>query len=177
MAASKVPGIREGKPGRPSIFTEELGNKICMLISTGCSLRKISAMDDMPHMDSICRWIIKDKEFYERYARAQEARAEVLLSEIVELSDSSAEGEFTTERDPSGVNHRRLQIDTRKWVIAKMFPKKYGEKVDVEHKGSVEVTSITRKVIDPLTIDQKLSEVPLKALESDAELIGDGDDE
>ena len=128
MAASKVPGIQTGSQGRPGIYSEELGEKICTLIATGFSLRKIGAMDDMPHMDTILRWVIKDKLFYERYAQAQAARAEFLLSEIVELSDEMAADNCSTTRDPSGVNHRRLQIDTRKWVIAKMFPKKYGDK-------------------------------------------------
>lgn len=128
MAASKVLAVKKGNRGRPSIYSDELGERICALIAEGYSLRKVASLDDTPDMDTICRWIVKDKDFYERYARAQAVRAEVLLSEIVELSDDSAIEAYTTQKDPSGVQHRRLQIDTRKWAIAKMFPKKYGDK-------------------------------------------------
>ena len=34
------------------------------------------------------------------------------------------------------IDHRRLQIDTRKWLIGKMAPKKYGDKQQLEHSGA-----------------------------------------
>ena len=33
------------------------------------------------------------------------------------------------------VARSRLRVDARKWVAAKLLPKKYGEKVDVAHYG------------------------------------------
>jgi hypothetical protein len=33
------------------------------------------------------------------------------------------------------IAHKRVQIDTRKWMLSKMLPKVYGDKVTTEHSG------------------------------------------
>ena len=33
------------------------------------------------------------------------------------------------------IEHRRLQIETRKWLLGKMAPKKYSDKQIYEHGG------------------------------------------
>jgi hypothetical protein len=43
----------------------------------------------------------------------------------------------TTEGDM--IEHRRLQVDARKWIAAKLKPKKYGDKQEIEHSGNVSV--------------------------------------
>lgn len=53
-----------------------------------------------------------------RYARAREARAEALAERIVALADSCT---------PENYNAVRVQIDTLKWIAARMFPKSYGD--------------------------------------------------
>mgnify|MGYP001290710800 FL=1 len=35
------------------------------------------------------------------------------------------------------IEHRRLQIESRKWLLARLMPKKYGDKQQVEHSGSI----------------------------------------
>jgi len=34
------------------------------------------------------------------------------------------------------IAHKRVQIDTRKWMLSKMLPKIYGDKVLQEHTGA-----------------------------------------
>jgi hypothetical protein len=36
------------------------------------------------------------------------------------------------------IEHRRLQVDARKWIAAKLKPRKYGEKVEQTHVGDKE---------------------------------------
>ena len=36
------------------------------------------------------------------------------------------------------LQHRRLQVDARKWYASKLAPKKYGEKVETTLTGSVD---------------------------------------
>jgi hypothetical protein len=35
----------------------------------------------------------------------------------------------------SNVSVARLQVDTRKWAAARLAPKKYGDRVEHDHKG------------------------------------------
>jgi hypothetical protein len=103
--------------GRPSIFTPELGANICARIAIGESLRAIEADDGMPAKTTILRWLSQDEAFRDQYARAREESADVLAQEIVEIAD-----------DVSGdANRDRLRVDARKWVAAKLKPKKYGD--------------------------------------------------
>lgn len=37
-----------------------------------------------------------------------------------------------TEPDPQ---RARVQIDTRKWIMSKLMPKKFGDKIQAEHTG------------------------------------------
>ena len=39
------------------------------------------------------------------------------------------------------IEHRRLQVDTRKWMLSKMLPKVYGDKQQVEVTGSLDVVT------------------------------------
>jgi hypothetical protein len=34
------------------------------------------------------------------------------------------------------IAHTRVQIDTRKWILSKMLPKIYGDKITQEHTGA-----------------------------------------
>lgn len=92
----------------------------------GMSLRKICMQDDFPDAATVYRWLDKYEEFRDKYARAREAATEDMLEEILEIADS-------TEIDP---NDKRVRIDTRKWAMGKLKPKKYGERqiVDVGNK-------------------------------------------
>lgn len=112
--------------GRPSTYSEEITDRICNLMTGGMSLRKICMQDDFPDAATVYRWLDKYDEFRDKYARAREAATEDMLEEILEIADS-------TEIDP---NDKRVRIDTRKWAMGKLKPKKYGERqiVDVGNK-------------------------------------------
>lgn len=108
--------------GRPSTYSEEITDRICNLMTGGMSLRKICMQDDFPDAATVYRWLDKYDEFRDKYARAREAATEDMLEEILEIADS-------TEIDP---NDKRVRIDTRKWAMGKLKPKKYGERTTHE---------------------------------------------
>jgi hypothetical protein len=65
---------------------------------------------------------------------------EVWSEEIIEIADDAASDKFTdangNERvDNEHINRSRLRVDTRKWLMSKLAPKKYGDKVDLRHAG------------------------------------------
>lgn len=123
---NKQDGQEKHPGGRPSSYTEEMADRICNLLTGGMSLRKICMQEDFPDAATIYRWLDKYPEFCDKYVRAREAATEDMLEEILEIADS-------TEIDP---NDKRVRIDTRKWAMGKLKPKKYGERqvVDVGNK-------------------------------------------
>jgi hypothetical protein len=81
----------------------------------------------------------------ERYARAKEAALEAMADEMLDIADdverdTYEDGEGAVRIAPDVVNRARLRVDTRKWIMSKLAPKKYGDKLDVDHKGGFVVT-------------------------------------
>lgn len=80
--------------------------------------------------------LLTDDEKSKRYARACEMRAEVMANEIIDISDDQENDVIITLDGNEIVNHNvinrsRLRVDTRKWLLSKLQPKKYGDKIDV----------------------------------------------
>ena len=113
--------------GRPSTYTPELGALICERIAVGQSLRTIEAEEGMPAKTTILRWLSQDSVFRDLYVRAKEAATDAMAEELLEIADDTA---AQTDRD-------RLRVDTRKWLLAKLQPRKYGERQTLEHEGAV----------------------------------------
>lgn len=92
---------------------------------------------------SFYRWVAKYEELQPCYNYAREIRSDTLFEEIVNIADSVNDDIIHTENGPVEnhhvINRDRLRIDARKWVVAKMQPKKYGDKMEVEQTGSIEI--------------------------------------
>lgn len=134
------------KVGRPEIWSQELADKVCQEIAHGKSMRTVCAPDDMPAMATLFRWLRTHEEFREQYARATEERTEAFAEETIDISDDSltlAQGAFDNPKlAGSLVQAQRLRVDTRKWIMAKMKPKKYGDKLDLTSDGKALPTPI-----------------------------------
>jgi hypothetical protein len=94
----------------------------------------------MPAVSTVYLWMAKHKEFSESYARAREDQADTLADQILEIADDGRNDTYTDDEGKEFVNHdvinrSRLRVDARKWVAAKLKPKKYGDKVTTEHTG------------------------------------------
>ena len=139
--------------GRPTDYTEELAAFICSEMASGRSLRSICMQEDMPSSSSVYLWLSKHNRFSDNYAKAQIDRATAMAEEILDISDDSS-GDAIVQEDrivPNSVSvaRDRLKVDTRKWLLSRMDPKRYGDKVTQEHTGGIEVSQITRRVVDP----------------------------
>jgi hypothetical protein len=89
--------------------------------------------------------LANDKDFADKYARVSEIREKVIFEEILNIADTPQIGKVETLKEwgvevktADMIEHRRLQVDARKWILGKMAPKKYGEKLDVNHGGQVD---------------------------------------
>jgi hypothetical protein len=139
--------------GRPSTFTEELALSICERIAEGQSLRSICRLLDMPAQSTVFKWLTENVKFSEQYAHARVAQAELMADELLDIADDGSNDwmdRYDKEGNVSGrvvdqeaINRSRLRVDTRKWIASKLLPKKYGDKIDHEHSGNVNLTVLT----------------------------------
>lgn len=117
--------------GRPSVFNPITAERVCTRMAAGESLSKICEDADMPAKSTVTGWALQDVEgFAAQYARAREAQAEHYAEEIITIAD--------TEED---ANRARVRIDARKWTASKLLPKRYGDRVELEHSGSIQTVS------------------------------------
>jgi len=131
--------------GRPTVFTPAIAEEICERLSEGESLRSICRDERMPSERTVRGWVIEDRDgFSTQYARAREAQAHSMAEELLEISDDGSndwmerrkqDGSVETVLDAEHVQRSRLRADTRKWLLSKMLPKVYGERVTTEHTG------------------------------------------
>lgn len=127
--------------GRPSDYTQELVDEICERIIEGESLRAICKSDNMPNTSTVLRWLDKYETFRLQYTRAKEEQAEKFADEIVQIADDGLNDTYVDENgkqrtDQDVIARSRLRVEARKWVAAKLKPKKYGEKVQTEVSGA-----------------------------------------
>lgn len=129
--------------GRPSIYSKELADKVCERIAEGASIRTACAPDGMPSISTFFKWIRENQEFAQQYARATEERTEAMSEDILDIADDGSNDLMTIQKGSQSyeienkevTNRSRLRVDTRKWLMSKMKPKKYGDKVDVTSDG------------------------------------------
>lgn len=133
------------KVGRPSDYSNEITTAICIRLGLGESLREICRNEDMPSKTTVMRWLATHAEFRDQYASAREAQADYYAEEIIEISDDGS-NDYMLRKNGSGEDElvenkdvlarSRLRVDTRKWLMARMAPKKYGDKITQEVTGA-----------------------------------------
>ena len=86
------------------------------------------------------RWCDEDPKLAEQYAISRMKLMDMIAEEIIEISDELPPMTANGSLDSAGVNHQRLRVDSRKWLLSKLAPKKYGERqtVDMNVKASLE---------------------------------------
>lgn len=145
---------------RPTKFTAELGQNICKRIADGESLRNVCQDEKMPNRSSVHLWIIAGKAhdatpelkaFSDQYELAIDVRAENMFDEMEEIADNGTndyikrinnDGSEYEVVNTENIQRSRLRVDTRKWKLSKMLPKKFGDKLDVTSDGKALPTPI-----------------------------------
>lgn len=125
---------------------EETFNEICERISNGEAVRTILLEETMPSSQTFYLWLDNDENKSKQYARACEDRADAIFDEILVIADED-NADITVVGGQAVVNgstiqRSRLKYDARKWVVSKLNPKKYGDKIDVTSGGEKMQTPI-----------------------------------
>ena len=141
---------------RKEISIAESAAELCVRLSEGRSLRDVCKDEDMPSKAGVFKALQRDEVFREMYIAATKARAEAMAEDILHISDDikgnplivngdvvrNEKGEIVYQMDGPSVNQARLRVDTRKWLMSKVMPAKYG--VDKEDKS---ITDLAREVM------------------------------
>jgi hypothetical protein len=166
-----------------SKFDQAIADLICKRIAEGESLRGILRKSpELPHMSTIMKWLADFKPFAEQYARARELQADALVEESLEIADDGT-NDWMEKLDKDGENigwqvngealqRSKLRVEQRRWWAGKLKPKVYSDKLNVEHSGSLDITTMSREdllaelqaiAIRGVPVPQQLLEAPIDA--------------
>lgn len=139
------------------MYPESIKDTICESLADGQSLREICSRDGFPGKATVMRWLQADEAFRDQYARAKEIGVEALAEDILDIADD-ARNDWMARKDPEGQNigwiangeaarRSQIRIDARKWLLAKLAPKKYGDKIETTHQAGDSIKSIVRTIV------------------------------
>lgn len=129
--------------GRPSSYTDDIALKICNYLAEGKTLVQACEEDsEMPDQATIRMWANENRKgFLHRYTRARDLGLDAMAEQLFKIADDGS-NDYIQKVSESGKafevpNHEhmarsRLRIETRKWYLSKLAPKKYGDRVDVQ---------------------------------------------
>lgn len=128
-----------------STYTDEIADVICERIADGESLKAICEDEAMPSKATVFKWLSENASFSDKYALAREAQSDALFDDILTIADDGRndwmERNFGEEtrwvENGEALRRSQLRIDARKWMASKLKPKKYGERLDLNHSGSI----------------------------------------
>lgn len=134
------------------MHTPETRQAVIARLMEGDSLRKAAKACGVDP-STVLGWVDSDPAYSQQYTQARARGYQLLADEILEISDDSSQDVIETEHGPKVnaevVARSRLRVDSRKWMLAKMLPKVYGDKLDLNHSGAVRFEKIEAVVVDP----------------------------
>lgn len=138
---------------------DKVFDDICARISEGESLRSVLRSEGMPNRNTVYEWLKHDESKANQYARATNDRADTIFDEMFDIADDGANDKVVIDGveklNMDHIQRSRLRIDTRKWALSKMNPKKYGDKIQQEHSGKIETPNKVNLNIDGKDITLK----------------------
>jgi hypothetical protein len=125
----------------PDYISQEQLDALCDHIAEGPSVRSFFRdVDTSITRNRFYDWLDEhaSKEQQDQYARAMRTREEGIFEDCLEIADETGRdtkvikrGEHEQEvADHEWISRSRLRVDTRLKMLARMNPKKYGERVN-----------------------------------------------
>ena len=131
-----------------SVYSQKTSVAICTRIAQGESLTAICKDPSMPGMQTVQDWLAaaakgreKYKQFLTDYTIARQHWADATFTGMIELAQSCP-------LDRDSIAKTRLVLDTKKWVLARMNPRKYGNRLDVTSQGEQLPPAILVEIIN-----------------------------
>lgn len=111
---------------------------ICEMVAEGLTLRQIAAKFDV-NAGTILKWIGETDEFAQQYARARDSASDIFETDIIETAQAVS---------PETAAADRVKIDALKWVAGRRAPKRYGDRVQTEHSGSIQINDMSDEELE-----------------------------
>lgn len=116
--------------GRSSTYSQTIADAICERLLEGESLVDICEHSAMPSRATVYRWMDENAEFETRCARAREGQADYMDALILRTANGTTADSAQADR---------VKISAYQWRASKLSPKRYGDKQEITHSGSVDV--------------------------------------
>jgi len=110
-------------------------------MSKGIPITTVLKKKGMPSAMQFYRWVKKSPELQDQLNYGYELRGHYLADKIIKVAKGSG------DNSKEAVARNRLEFDAHRWTAARMFPKKYGDKMDVT-SGDEKLTGVTFKVVE-----------------------------
>ena len=127
-------------------YSETVTAIIIGRMAEGETLRQVCRDPAMPSRGTVYRWLAENAHFRDQYRHARELLVEHWADEMVDISDDGTT-DFVTKVGRNGTEYEavdqehiqrsRLRVDTRKWLMSKLNPGEYGDKIEHEVSGTV----------------------------------------
>lgn len=123
-----------------STFDQSKADLICESLEDGESLLSVCRRLSLKE-STVRSWAKLNPAFDANYTRAREDGDDI---EFERLAEIAAEEPPTVKGfvDSGWVSWKRNQIDTAKWMLARKRPKKYGDKLNLDHSGEVAIKRV-----------------------------------
>lgn len=116
------------------------------------------AVPGAPVPSQFLTWVREDEEVAAEYMKARDIGYRLMADEVMDISDNPQEGQRrTVTTGPDGVitvvvhddmfNHRQLRVNTRKWMLSKVLPKLYGDRITPEQAANTEAVAEALRAI------------------------------
>lgn len=158
--AEKPKAVKPVESKRPqggqTIYTREIADRICQQLSEGMTLNQICRQPGMPARPTVLLWAREDRDgFADRYAHGREMLLDHWADEAIDISDDGsndymerqqANGDTKMVYDREHVDRSKLRVDTRKWMLTKLKPERYGDKIEQTHKADAAFVALWQRM-------------------------------
>ena len=128
-----------GGLGRPSTYTPATAELICFRLADGETLTSICRTPGMPSRQCVQQWRMRMPAFDALYYRARLIGMESMSDDTLTIADDDTLDMLADGTpNPTSVNRARLMVHARHFLMGKLARHVYGDRVEVEHSGSVD---------------------------------------
>lgn len=112
--------------GRPSLYSDELADRICERLAGDESERQICEDLEMPDRSTLRRWRRNHEDFAAKCARAREDQAHTMADLVLDTAKACTPASFQADK---------VKIAAFQWRAEKLNPKAYGTRIHQEVTG------------------------------------------
>jgi hypothetical protein len=138
---------------RSTSYQPKVAAKVCAALAEGRSLRDVCSDPGMPSREAVRQWHARHEDFRRQYDAARLLAADLIADDIAETLDSLPD--LVRQASADGLNENavvnaiRAQVDGKKWLLSKIAPQRYGDRLSTEITGAAGSPLIPPEAVDP----------------------------